>query len=138
MKEREIVNGGPEKGLGGGIGDANLAQAVDLGGLAHGPPKPAYFDDIFASHSLTILASLSSTRIWIGTDLRHRSLVDGPSSNDDDDEDGQMERAAKRTWSRSLNWRGSNGASTSGLMSNSSNPSATNSTDSIDDASFRA
>ena len=54
------------------LGIADLAQAVDLGGLAQGPPKPVYFDDILASLSSTALASFSSARIWAGTDLRHR------------------------------------------------------------------
>ena len=51
MKEGKIGIGGPEKKLGGIGRNADLAQAVDLGGLAQGPPKPDYLDDISARRS---------------------------------------------------------------------------------------
>ena len=50
-------------GVLGGIAD--LAQAVDLGGLAQGPPKPDYFDDIPARRSLALTFSSLSGRVVV-------------------------------------------------------------------------
>ena len=63
MKERKIGNGGPEKGLGGIGRIAELAQAVDLGGLAQGPPKPDHFEDITARRSSALSFSCRSGRV---------------------------------------------------------------------------
>ena len=42
---------------------SNLAQAVNLGGLAQGPPKPDYFDDIPARRSSALIFSCRSGRV---------------------------------------------------------------------------
>ena len=62
MKERKIVNGGPEKGLG-VLGFRRLSQAVDLGGIGAGAPKPDKRDDIFDSRSSALNFSCLSGRV---------------------------------------------------------------------------